>query len=284
MGADPQIRTKQSLSILHMASQGESPYSFYLRDLIQRPKNLPEEDDALDVNIKDRNLCTPLHWAVYVSSPICISYLLAQPKIQINAKDVWGQTPLHKSVRKGDLRVIKQLLVKGADKNTKDAQGKTPLDLVEECFDLDDSDEFETQMQIKELFKPDGIMNELAMLRTPNKPLNKNNRIVRIYLFFIILTLAMNIVTAMANSQPITLMIIVIFLAVDFFIFLSVMMSSSSYIECSKQIQFVSLMETFDPETLCPFCQVIRLPQSRHCNICNRCVDRYDHHCLWVNN
>ena len=57
---------------------------------------------------------------------------------------MWGQTPLHKSVRKGDLRVIKQLLVKGADISAKDAQGKTPLDLADECFGLDDSDEFET--------------------------------------------------------------------------------------------------------------------------------------------
>ena len=96
------------------------------------------------MNTRDRNLCTPLHWAVYVSSPICVSYLLAQPKININAKDVWGQTALHKAVRKADLRVIKQLLVKGADQNAKDSQGKTPLDLAEECFDLDDSDEFET--------------------------------------------------------------------------------------------------------------------------------------------
>lgn len=127
-------------------------------------------------------------------------------------------------------------------------------------------------------------MNELAMLRTPNRPLGKNNRVVRIYLFFMVMTLAMNIVTAMATSQPITLLIIVIFLTVDLLIFTSVFMSRSSYIERSKEIQFVSLMETFDPETLCPFCQVIRLPQSRHCNICNRCVERYDHHCPWINN
>ena len=46
----------------------------------------------------------------------------------------------------------------------------------------------------------------------------------------------------------------------------------------------MSLLETFDPESLCPFCQVIRLPQSRHCNICNQCVERYDHHCPWVGN
>lgn len=79
-----QIRSKQSLSILHTASQGESPYSFFLRDLYSRPKGLAEEIDALSANVKDRNDCTPLHWAVYVCSPICVSYLLSKPEVDIN--------------------------------------------------------------------------------------------------------------------------------------------------------------------------------------------------------
>lgn len=35
---------------------------------------------------------------------------------------------------------------------------------------------------------------------------------------------------------------------------------------------------------LCPDCEVIRTKRSRHCNICNRCVERFDHHCPWINN
>ena len=66
--------------------------------------------------------------------------------------------------------------------------------------------------------------------------------------------------------------------------FVTIWRSESSYIERDSDVSFVSLMETFDAESLCPFCRVIRLPQSRHCNICNRCVERYDHHCPWVNN
>lgn len=79
-------------------------------------------------------------------------------------------------------------------------------------------------------------------------------------------------------------MIIIAILMADLGIFVSIWLSTSSYIEPSNKVKFVSLMETFDPETLCPFCRVIRLPQSRHCNICNRCVERYDHHCPWINN
>ena len=97
-------------------------------------------------------------------------------------------------------------------------------------------------------------MTELAMLRTPNKPLKKNNRVVRIYIFFFLITLAMNIVVAMANSQPITLCVVLAFLIADLLIFASIWLSKSSYIERSSKVKFVQLMETFDPETLCPFC------------------------------
>jgi len=35
---------------------------------------------------------------------------------------------------------------------------------------------------------------------------------------------------------------------------------------------------------LCPECEVIRTERSKHCSICNKCVERFDHHCPWINN
>lgn len=56
------------------------------------------------------------------------------------------------------------------------------------------------------------------------------------------------------------------------------------YLKKPKQINFLSMMQAFDPVLLCPDCEVIRTTRSRHCSICNKCVERFDHHCPWVNN
>lgn len=47
----------------------------------------------------------------------------------------------------------------------------------------------------------------------------------------------------------------------------------------SPKISFLKLCKYFDPSYLCPRCEILRAPNSRHCFICNKCVDRFDHHC-----
>jgi len=44
------------------------------------------------------------------------------------------------------------------------------------------------------------------------------------------------------------------------------------------------LMETFELSSLCPFCEIIMPRRCRHCHSCKRCVERFDHHCPWINN
>lgn len=73
-------------------------------------------------------------------------------------------------------------------------------------------------------------------------------------------------------------------LAFIMFFFLLSYCSDPGYLKKPKNVNFGDLMDQFDPVSLCPDCQVIRTKRSRHCAICNRCVERFDHHCPWINN
>ena len=63
-------------------------------------------------------LSTPLHVATRVGFAECVNYLV-ECGARINQEDSNGDSPIHEAVRLGHVRVVKSLIVHGADLFTK---------------------------------------------------------------------------------------------------------------------------------------------------------------------
>ena len=55
------------------------------------------------------------------------------------------------------------------------------------------------------------------------------------------------------------------------------------YVERDSELNWVDVMKKVPSVHLCPDCKIIRPPRSHHCNICNKCVDRFEAHSVWTN-
>ena len=83
-----------------------------------------------------------MHWACCAGSDTA-SYYLQSWGVDVNAKDFLGYTPLHLAVRYSarfpNTRAIKELLIKGADRDAVEKSGLKPIDLVDCLEDADDT-------------------------------------------------------------------------------------------------------------------------------------------------
>lgn len=82
--------------------------------------------DKISLSSLDNNKSTPLHWAAYSNSETVTEYILASNQTNLDLKDIDGQTPLHLAASYGNTRIVRRLLLKGANRYLKNNEGKTP--------------------------------------------------------------------------------------------------------------------------------------------------------------
>lgn len=81
---------------------------------------------------KDSKGGTALHWAAFYGCEQAVNYLLAWDLGDINVQDKEGLSPLHLGCMSGNSRVVRRLLIKGADRALKDNKDKTASDIAKE--------------------------------------------------------------------------------------------------------------------------------------------------------
>ena len=94
---------------------------YYVQNLLSQP--------GIDVNAKDKDGFTAMHWAAWSGMPYC-TLLLAEAGLDINAQEGNGYTPLMLAALRGNNEVVKMLLTLGADASLKNAEGMTALEMV----------------------------------------------------------------------------------------------------------------------------------------------------------
>lgn len=110
IGADTDAKNKQGLGVMHIAAQGDQPLLLaYFRSQKQHFTH------------PDFKGSTPLHWAAYLGCELSASLLLAWDtgKTCLNVSDADGHTPLHLATIAGHQKMLKYLLIKGADTSKK---------------------------------------------------------------------------------------------------------------------------------------------------------------------
>ena len=113
--------------MLHVAAQGDSPYSVAFFKKM-----------GISINSRDRENSTPLHWACISHSFVIVQYFLAWGA-DVNSQDTAGYTPLHLAVKDlekhKNLSIIKKLIFKGANPTIKDHDDNTPGDYARQFQD-----------------------------------------------------------------------------------------------------------------------------------------------------
>lgn len=71
------------------------------------------------IQVEDSKGSTPLHWACYSGSESAVNALMAW-EAEIDCQDkIYGLTPLHLAVLSGNGKIVKKLLIRGANRKIK---------------------------------------------------------------------------------------------------------------------------------------------------------------------
>lgn len=93
--------------------------------------------NSLDINTKDNDGLSPLHYAVHLENLQIVKYLLSQGA-DVNYSDKYYYCPLHDAIIQGHIQIVKCLLEYGADVNARtNGEDVFPILYATECNELE---------------------------------------------------------------------------------------------------------------------------------------------------
>ena len=261
--ANVQALTYNGLNMLHKGAQGNSPNSIIY---FNKKYNI-------DIGSTNNDNLNAMHFAAISGMDNSIIYLLNMG-LNPNLQDINGNTPLHYAVKYGQNRIIKKLLHNGADKNILNKNKVSPAMLARENPELSD------------IFSKKGICQKLFFKPDINKKskFSNINMLLFIILHFTVIFLTFIMLMPYFDNTYFSILYLVISLLL-FILFVILAFSDPGTLTNNKYKDVLDIIEQGELlEYYCPKCLIKMDFRTKHCVICEKCIDDFDHHCFWVGN
>ena len=276
LGVKYDVKNRAGLDVIQMAAQSDNA------NVIVYFK----EKYNYDIFQKDYQGNNSIHWASSNCAKISLGYLLYyiddKHKDIINDVNNNGQSALHLTILTNEsLTVIKKLIKKGINTELKDINGLSAYDIAK------NNPKYE---MINKTLIEYSETNCLGINYHINDFKNKYFKfslfiLLFFSLFFVTVNLLFPYVEENIDSQfasKIIFMVLSIILMLDF---IYIMNTDAGVIKDRKKESLLELVEqNQNIKKLCPYCMVDQLDYSKHCFLCKKCIEVYDHHCHWINN
>ena len=264
------------------------------------------------LQMSNENLETPLH--------ICgqknyyeFGNMLVNLGVNVDLQDKKGKTALFYATEKQSERIIKNLILNGANKHIKDNNNKKCIDYIDiRNSQNDDIDYIDKNKIIYDILEDKGICKQLFKCPIIYQSLKENHKHILmvifivfliilqiiILIFFLVYKYTKNINNNEYFNNELNNIIEFILILIDLFTEILIIIIFLFFSYHKKQLDFLNnqninnskkeLYELFIENNninykLCVRCKKLIEPDTKHCISCDRCIIQWDHHCFWLN-
>jgi hypothetical protein len=256
-----------------------------------------------DLGQKDKNGCGLPHWAAYKGDVDSLRLLHLWAGQDMRGADKQGMTPLHRAASVGAEAACKFLITQCyVDPAAINHDGETAADVcrkvgrvklaafMESCYDknhltINVEDGGRSVLEVQRQVDDKVQMEKLALWTLPGV-----YAMTMLFCLIIYLTELTKGCIVFAISAPLSVAIFAYLTQCDSGRRMKRKVGETAIEELQSQLERIatnSLPEDEDRDhinQICLTCMDWKGPRSKHCTVCDACVDNFDHHCGWLNN